>query len=30
MIESATYTKIGSIIAVIDGQEVFVPDDMAN
>ncbi|MCF7647321.1 hypothetical protein KQ944_18400 [Bacillus subtilis] len=30
MIESAKYTKYGSIIAVIDGQEMTVPDDMAN
>lgn len=30
MIESAKYTEGGSIIAVIDGQELTVPDDMAN
>ena len=30
MIESARYTKSGSIIAVIDGVQMSVPDDMAN
>lgn len=30
MIESATYSESGSIIAVIDGQEMTVPDDMGN
>jgi len=30
MIESARYTESGSIIAVIDGVEMYVPDDMAN
>lgn len=30
MIESARYTESGSIIAVIDGVQVTVPDDMAN
>ena len=30
MIESARYTKSGSIIAVIDGVEMAVPDDIAN
>jgi hypothetical protein len=30
MIESAKYTSSGSIIAVIDGVQMSVPDDMAN
>ena len=30
MIESARYTESGSIIAVIDGVEMSVPDDMGN
>jgi len=30
MIESAKYTESGSIIAVIDGVQMTVPDDMAN
>ncbi|GAA0613179.1 hypothetical protein [Paenochrobactrum glaciei] len=30
MIESAKYTEQGSIIAVIDGQVMVVPDDMSN
>lgn len=30
MIESATYTENGSIVAVIDGQELIVPNDMDN
>lgn len=30
MIESATYTESGSIVAVIDGQQMNVPDDMGN
>ena len=30
MIESARYTKSGSIIAVIDGVEMTVPNDMGN
>jgi len=30
MIESARYTESGSIIAVIDGVQMSVPDDMAN
>lgn len=30
MIENATYTKDGSIIASIDGLEMTVPDDMDN
>lgn len=30
MIESARYTQDGSILAVIDGEEVTVPDDMGN
>lgn len=30
MIESAHYTESGSIIAVIDGVEMIVPDDMGN
>jgi len=30
MIESAKYTESGSIVAVIDGQEMTVPDDMEN
>ena len=30
MIESARYIKSGSIIAVIDGVQVIVPDDMGN
>jgi len=30
MIESARYAESGSIIAVIDGVQMTVPDDMAN
>lgn len=30
MITSAKYTELGSIIAVIDGLEMTVPDDMGN
>ncbi|QKV18707.1 hypothetical protein [Oricola thermophila] len=30
MIDSATYTESGTIIAVIDGKQVSVPDDPAN
>lgn len=30
MIENATYTESGSIVAIIDGQEMFIPDDMYN
>jgi hypothetical protein len=30
MIESARYTEYGSIIAVIDGVQMSVPDDMGN
>ncbi len=30
MITSAKYTEYGSIVAVIDGVELSVPDDMAN
>lgn len=30
MISNAKYTKFGSIIAAIDGQEMTVPDDMEN
>ncbi|WP_221723996.1 hypothetical protein [Ochrobactrum sp. SFR4] len=30
MIENAKYTEIGSIIAVIDGQKMTVPDDIGN
>ena len=30
MIESARYTETGSILAVIDGLQMTVPDDMAN
>lgn len=30
MIERAKYAEGGSIIAVIDGQEMIVPDDMGN
>jgi len=30
MIENARYTESGSIVAVIDGVQMTVPDDMAN
>lgn len=30
MIENAKYTEIGSIIAVIDGQKMTIPDDIGN
>lgn len=30
MIERAKYTDSGSILAIIDGAEMFVPDDMEN
>ncbi|MFQ0815391.1 hypothetical protein AVM02_02510 [Brucella anthropi] len=30
MIESARYSEQGSILAIIDGEEMTVPDDMAN
>ncbi len=30
MISSASYAQAGSIVAVIDGQEMVVPNDMAN
>lgn len=30
MIKSAKYTELGSIIAIIDSQEMLIPDDMTN